>query len=76
MLDTAITLPYSVVMASTTKGSQMNIYPEITRLESIVRELHDIMAAVEDDVLDNDEASAAIQEVRDQLEDVLADLDV
>jgi len=54
----------------------MNIYPEITRLESIVRELHDIMVAVQDDVLDNDEASAAIQEVRDQLEDVLADLDV
>lgn len=54
----------------------MNIYPEITRLESIVRELTDIMAAFDDKVLTSDEASAEIQEVRDRLEDVISDLDV
>lgn len=54
----------------------MNIYPDITRLESVVSDLKAIMAAFDDREIDSDTASTRIQDVRDTLEDIVSDLDV
>lgn len=54
----------------------MNIYPDITRLESVVSDLKAIMAAFDDREINADEASDQIQDLRGTLEDIVSDLDV
>lgn len=76
MLDTPRPVPYCVVMATTTKGSQMNIYPEITALESVLSELKNIMVLVEDRAITEDEAAEEVQSLRSTIEDIVSDLDV
>jgi hypothetical protein len=63
-------------MATTTKGSHMNIYPDITRLESIVRELTNIQMLFDDRAITLDEAAEDIQRLRGNLEDIVADIDI
>jgi hypothetical protein len=63
-------------MATTTKGSQMNIYPEITSLESVLNELKNIMILVEDRAITEDEAKDEVQSLRANIEDIVSDLDI
>lgn len=54
----------------------MNIYPEITALESVLSELKNIMVLVEDRAITEDEAAEEVQSLRSTIEDIVSDLDV
>jgi hypothetical protein len=54
----------------------MNIYPEITSLESVLNELKNIMILVEDRAITEDEAKDEVQSLRANIEDIVSDLDI
>lgn len=63
-----------MVMATTTKGSAMNIYADITRLVSVGEDLMKVQDELNAGTITEDQAARHVNDLVDTLDDIAGDL--